>query len=177
MCGVCGCPAARVTVHLPLPSFRRRRDACSGSPPSCPAVPCIRPLHIFSFLPSTSEDAIRRLQRLLGLVRGCPALLQLRISLPPLDEVGRDGLGPRAPLHPHRVPPLSLAVGGMLRPKRITGRSERIERSEPRVPLVGRGLMHALYTLCPCIARRELRAWMAMGSPSCTAPPRSLVTY
>ncbi|KAJ7879440.1 hypothetical protein B0H13DRAFT_2667899 [Mycena leptocephala] len=56
--------------------------------------------------------------------RGCPALLQLCISLPPLDEVGRDGLGPRAPLHPHRVPPLSLAVGGMLRPKRITGRTQ-----------------------------------------------------
>ncbi|KAJ7918248.1 hypothetical protein B0H13DRAFT_2437658 [Mycena leptocephala] len=72
-----------------------------GSPPSCPAVPCIRPLHIFSFLPSTSGDAIRRLQRLLGLVRSCPALLQLRISLPPLDEAGRDGLGPRGAAVPH----------------------------------------------------------------------------
>jgi hypothetical protein len=76
-----------------------------------------------SFLPSTSGDAIRRLQRLLGVVRGCPALLQLRISLPPLDEVGRDGrvscaaaacVSPRAPLHPHLAPPLSLAVRGVL---------------------------------------------------------------
>ncbi|KAJ7669625.1 hypothetical protein B0H14DRAFT_3538722 [Mycena olivaceomarginata] len=79
------------TTYLPLPPFPRHPDACSGSRPSCPAVARIRPLNIFSFLPSTSGDAIRRLQRLVGVMRGCPALLQLRISLPPLAEVGRDG--------------------------------------------------------------------------------------
>jgi hypothetical protein len=177
VCSVCGCPAARSTqLGLPhiflFPPFhdigmpaaaRARRVRLSRASARCTSSPSSR----------------RRVGT--HLMRGCPALLQLRISLPPLDEVVRDGrvscaaaacVSPRALLHPHRAPPLSLTVRGVLR-----RRSERIGRSESRVPLVGRGLMHALHTLCPCIARRELRAWMAMGSPSCNAPPRSLVTY
>ncbi|KAJ7906480.1 hypothetical protein B0H13DRAFT_2333420 [Mycena leptocephala] len=170
-------PAAPPTARLPLHPFPRHWDACSGSRPSCPSVPRIRPLHIFSFLPSTSGDAIRCLQRLVGVVRSCPALLQLRISLPPLDEVGRDGrvscaaaacVSPRAPLHPRHAPPLSLTVRGVLRPKRITGR-----RAARRFDVVVHDAQHAadvcrvLGTLTTTRAAgeqgRKRRGWRGMG--------------